>query len=65
MGSAADMLAWQRDQAVFVQAVAKMRPEDLQGKFVIGELYRAVAPEYTAEYDKLIARVQPKGGKEN
>jgi 2-oxoglutarate/2-oxoacid ferredoxin oxidoreductase subunit beta len=65
LGSAADMMAWQRDSAVFAQAVSKMRPEDLQGKFVIGELYRSVAPEYTAEYDKLIARVQKKGGKEN
>ncbi len=65
MGSAADMLAWQRDSAVPAQAVAKMKPEDLQGKFVIGELYRTTAPEYTAEYDKLIARVYKKGGKEN
>lgn len=65
MGSASDMLTWQRDNAVFAQAVAKMRPEDLQGKFVIGELYRSIAPEYTAEYDKLIARVQKKGGKGN
>jgi 2-oxoglutarate ferredoxin oxidoreductase subunit beta len=65
MGSAADMVAWQRDHAVFAKAVSKMRPEDLQGKFVIGELYQAVAPEYTAEYDKLIARVQKKGGTGN
>lgn len=65
MGSAADMVAWQRDHAVFAQAVSKMRPEDLQDKFVIGELYRSVAPEYTAEYDKLIARVQAKGGTGN
>ncbi|MDR3565060.1 MAG: thiamine pyrophosphate-dependent enzyme [Negativicutes bacterium] len=62
LGSAGDMMAWQRDKAVFTQAVSKMRPEELQGKFVIGELYRASAPEYTAEYDKLIARVQKKGG---
>jgi 2-oxoglutarate ferredoxin oxidoreductase subunit beta len=66
LGSAAEMLAWQRDHAVPAQAVAKMRPEDLQGKFVIGELYRTIAPEYTAEYDRLITRAQQKrGGGEN
>ena len=65
MGSPADMLAWQRDKAVPCQAVAKMKPEDLQGKFVIGELYKSSAPEYTAEYDKLIAGAQRKGGAEN
>ena len=62
MGSAANMMEWQRDHAVPVQAMAKMSPEELEGKFAIGELYRSTAPEYTAEYDKLIARVQKKGG---
>ena len=61
MGSAANMLAWQRDHAVVAQTVSKMRPEELKDKFVIGELYRAVAPEYTAEYDKLISRAQKRG----
>ncbi|HMM20295.1 MAG TPA: thiamine pyrophosphate-dependent enzyme [Selenomonadales bacterium] len=65
MGSAANMLAWQRDHAVPVQAAAKMSPEDLKGKFVIGELFRTEAPEYTAEYDKIIAQAQKKGGKGN
>lgn len=65
MGTAADMLTWQRDHAVLAQAVSKMNPADLEGKFVIGELYRTAAPEYTAEYDKLIAKAQAKGGKEN
>jgi len=65
MGSAADMLAWQKDHAVMAQAVAKMNPADLKDKFVIGELYRTTAPEYTAEYAKLIARVEKKGGREN
>jgi len=58
MGTASKMMEWQRDNAVMVQAVAKLSPQDLEGKFVIGELHNSVAPEYTAEYDKLIARLQ-------
>ena len=62
MGAPAQMMQWQKDNAVFIQAAAKMKPEELIGKFVIGELHKSEAPEYTAEYDKLIARLQGKGG---
>lgn len=61
MGGPAQMMQWQKDHAVFAQAAAKMKPEDLAGKFIIGELHKTEAPEYTAEYDKMIARVQGKG----
>ena len=62
MGSPAQMMQWQKDHAVFIQAAVKMKPEDLVDKFVIGELHKSEAPEYTAEYDKLIVRLQEKGG---
>lgn len=62
MGTAAKMLEWQKERAVTVQAAAKLSPEQLKDKFVIGELHRSEAPEYTAEYDKLIAHVQAKRG---
>lgn len=62
MGEASAMMEWQRDNAVTVQAAAKMTPDQLAGKFIIGELYSAEAPEYVAEYDKVIARAQ-KGAK--
>ena len=62
MGPAPQMLKWQRDHAVMIKAAAKMTPEALQDKFVIGELHRSVAPEYAAEYEKLIERLQAKGG---
>jgi len=39
-----------------------MTPEALRGKFVVGELHRGVAPEYAAEYDKLIESLRVKGG---
>lgn len=63
MGSAPKMMEWQRDNAVMVQAAAKLKPEELDSKFVIGELHYEEAPEYTAEYAKLIERVRQKGGK--
>ena len=62
MGGPAQMMQWQKDNAVMVAAAAKMTPAELSGKFVIGELHKSVAPEYTAEYDKMIARLQGKGG---
>jgi len=62
MGAPATMMQWQKDHAVMIQAAAKMQPADLAGKFVIGELHKSDAPEYTAEYDKLIARLREQGG---
>ncbi len=62
MRTALDMLQWYKENAVNVKAAAKMTEEALKEKFLIGELYRAEAPEYTAAYDQLIARVQG-GGK--
>lgn len=62
MGAAEKMLQWQKDNALFAQAAAKLAPEDKQGKFVIGELYNSPAPEYTAEYAKLVARLQQQKG---
>jgi hypothetical protein len=43
---------------VNVKAAAALPPEKLAGKFLIGELYNAPAPEYSAEYGELIRRVQ-------
>lgn len=57
-----DMLIWQKEHAINVKSAMKMQPEDYAGKFLIGELYNAEAPEYTAEYDRLIEFAQG-GGK--
>ncbi|MEG6585528.1 2-oxoacid:ferredoxin oxidoreductase subunit beta [Dendrosporobacter sp. 1207_IL3150] len=62
MGTAEKMMQWQRDNAVTVQAAAKLAPENMEGKFVIGELHNSPAPEYTAEYEKLIVRLQQQKG---
>lgn len=58
MGTASKIMEWQRDNAVTVQAAAKMSPEELKGKFVIGELFNSPAPEYTAQYENVIKLAQ-------
>ena len=61
-GNAPQMMQWQKEHAVPVAAAAKMTPEQLEGKFTIGVLHESKAPEYTREYEKVIAKAQ-KGGK--
>ncbi|HKM39189.1 MAG TPA: 2-oxoacid:ferredoxin oxidoreductase subunit beta [bacterium] len=57
--TAIDMLKWQRDHAVNVKAAEKLNPDQLEGKFLIGELHREQAPEYTAVYEKeIVAKVR-------
>ncbi len=56
MSAPADMLKWQKENAVSVQQAGNMTPEQLKGKHIIGELFRRQAPEYTEEYGKLIQR---------
>ncbi|MDF2499563.1 MAG: korB 3 [Anaerosporomusa subterranea] len=62
LGGAPDMMKWQKDHGVMLAAYEKMTDEQKAGKFPIGVLYKIEAPEYSAEYDKVIARVQ-KGAK--
>lgn len=62
MGAPAAMMEWQKDNAVTVEAAAKLTSDQLAGKFIIGELHHSEAPEYVEEYDKVIARAQ-KGAK--
>ncbi|MCL1992323.1 MAG: 2-oxoacid:ferredoxin oxidoreductase subunit beta [Spirochaetes bacterium] len=58
IGSAVDMLNHFKDRAVNVKAAEKMTPEQLAGKFLIGELHYEDAPEFTAEYEKQVAEIQ-------
>jgi 2-oxoglutarate ferredoxin oxidoreductase subunit beta len=62
-GSATDMLRAQRENAVTVQRAKTMSPEELEGKFLIGELRRIEAPdeEYTVRYDRLIDKLRSRG----
>jgi 2-oxoglutarate ferredoxin oxidoreductase subunit beta len=53
--SPVEMLYWQRDNTVNVKAVAKTKPEELEGKLLRGVLADHDYPEFTELYDKLIA----------
>lgn len=61
-GDAAKMMLDQKERAVMVEVAKKMTPEQLAGKFQIGVINQYEAPEYTKEYDKIIAVAQ-KGAK--
>jgi len=50
------MLKQQQANAVLVQAAAKMTPEQLEGKYLIGELHNQPLPEFCAQYEQVIAR---------
>jgi 2-oxoglutarate ferredoxin oxidoreductase subunit beta len=60
LGSAVDMLGWFKDNTVNVKAAAAMAPEKKAGKILIGELHNVTLPEYTADYEEMIHRVQRK-----
>ena len=55
-GSAVKMILWQKEHAVPATAVAKMTPEQLQDKFVVGVLHETEKPGYVEEYQKIIDR---------
>ncbi len=57
--TANDMLKWQKEHAVSVDAAAKMTPEELEGKFLTGVLFQKERPEFTAQYDRMIERLKP------
>lgn len=58
IGNAVDMLGWFKEGAVNVKAATVMPAEKLEGKFLIGELHNAPAPEYTAEYAAMVEKVR-------
>jgi len=62
MKEPSDMLKWQKDHAVNVKAAAQLSPQQLTGKFLIGELVNIQKPEYTERYDKVRAQAQKRGG---
>ncbi len=58
IGGPVEMLNWIKDHAVPAQAAAKMTPEQLAGKFLIGEFYNKPEPQYAAAYGELIEKVE-------
>jgi 2-oxoglutarate ferredoxin oxidoreductase subunit beta len=60
MGSAVDMMNDQKASGVTAAAAAKLTPEQMVGKYVIGELHKAEAPEYTARYHSIVDSLKDK-----
>ena len=56
-GDAVEMMKWQRDNAVSVEQAARMSPEELKGKLVIGLLHHIQYPEFTFKYTELIRQL--------
>jgi len=60
LGSAVDMMKWQRDSAVPLEKAAKMTEKELEGKIVTGILVDKDLPIYDKEYKKLRERAKGK-----
>ncbi|MBW2147747.1 MAG: 2-oxoacid:ferredoxin oxidoreductase subunit beta [Deltaproteobacteria bacterium] len=58
IGSAVDMMRQQKEDLISVARVKNMKPEELQGKIVIGVLTDKDLPLYQDEYSAMRARAQ-------
>lgn len=54
MKSGTEMLIWQKENAVHVKKTQGLSTAELEGKIIIGELFKKEAPEYCAMYEQLI-----------
>lgn len=58
LGSAVEMMEWQRDHTLPVEKALKMKPEELKDKILIGVLVDKELPVYQDEYDKIRERAK-------
>lgn len=58
LGSAVEMMEWQRDHAVPVEKALKMKSEELKDKILIGVLVDKELPVYQDEYEKVRERAK-------
>jgi 2-oxoglutarate/2-oxoacid ferredoxin oxidoreductase subunit beta len=65
MGSALEMMTWQRDHAVAVEKAVNMTGEELKDKFTIGVLVDKELPLYHEEYEKVRKWAKETGGKQS
>jgi 2-oxoglutarate ferredoxin oxidoreductase subunit beta len=54
LGDAVQMMEWLKANSILKEKAEKMSPEELQGKFILGELYSAARPEFS-EYMRAVA----------
>jgi 2-oxoglutarate ferredoxin oxidoreductase subunit beta len=63
LGSAVEMMEWQRDHAVPVEKALKMKSEELKDKILIGVLIDKELPVFTEEYEKVRERAKEVAGR--
>jgi len=63
LGSAVEMMEWQRDHAVPVEKTLKMKPEELKDKILIGVLVDKELPVFQDEYQKIRERAKEAMGR--
>ncbi len=63
LGSAVEMMEWQRDHAVNVEKASTMTSEELKDKIVIGVLVDKELPVYQDEYEKIRERAKSEAGR--
>jgi 2-oxoglutarate ferredoxin oxidoreductase subunit beta len=63
LGTAVEMMEWQRDHAVTIEKAAAMKPEELRDRIVIGVLVDKELPVYQDEYEKVRERAKATIGK--
>jgi 2-oxoglutarate ferredoxin oxidoreductase subunit beta len=54
LGGAVQMMEWLKANSVLKENAEKMTPEELKGKFILGELHSATKPEFS-EYMRAVA----------
>ena len=58
LGSAVEMIEWQRDHALPVEKALKMKSEELKDKILIGVLIDKELPVFQEEYEKIRSRAK-------
>jgi 2-oxoglutarate ferredoxin oxidoreductase subunit beta len=63
LGSAVEMMEWQRDHAMPVEKALKMKSEELKDKILIGVLIDKELPVFQEEYEKVRSRAKEAVGR--
>jgi len=63
LGTAVEMMEWQRDHAVTIEKSATLKPEELRDQIVIGVLVDKELPVYQDEYEKIRERAKAAMGR--
>jgi 2-oxoglutarate/2-oxoacid ferredoxin oxidoreductase subunit beta len=61
LGSAVQMMEWLKANSVLREKAERMSPEELKGKFILGELYSATKPEFSQYMRSVAAEASRQG----